>query len=302
IHREFEAARVLDEVERRRITLLACAPAMTFALAEHPGWAQANLSSLRYVFTGSTAITSRAIEPWHAKGVRVGQGYGSTEACPTATMMPPDSPPAAAYTAGKPALYTQLRVADRSGKALGTGQPGEVWFRSPAVMRGYWENEQATREAFQDGWLRSGDLGLIDEDGYLRIVGRIKDIIIVGSANVHPGDLEAVLDDCAEIGEAAVVGRPDPELGEVPVACVVPVPGQPLTGERVLALFEDRLAPYKHPREVIFLDQLPRNWHGKIDRRRLREMANQPRALSQADSMGEPGPEFAARSGGSPEL
>ena len=301
IHSDFDAGRVLEEVGRQQITLLACAPAMTFALAEHPGWAQADLSSLRYVFTGSTTVTAKAIEPWHAKGVVIGQGYGSTEACPTATMMPPGSPPGAAYTAGKPALYTELRIADDTGTALATGQPGEVWFRGPAVMRGYWDNEPATREVFCDGWLRSGDLGVIDECGYLHIVGRIKDMIIVGSANVYPGDLEAVLDDCPEVREAAVVDRPDAELGEVPVACVVPVPGHALTGERVLALFEGRLAAYKHPREVIFLDNLPRNWHGKVDRRRLREIVKQPRALTKTHSMCERAPQFAARPGRSGE-
>jgi acyl-CoA synthetase (AMP-forming)/AMP-acid ligase II len=139
-------------------------------------------------------------------------------------------------------------------------------------MQGYWENEQATRDAFCDGWFRNGDLGLIDEDGYLHIVDRLKDIIIVGASNVYPSDLETVLDDCAEIREAAVVGRPDDELGEVPVACVVPTPGRTLTTEQVIGLFEDRLAAYKHPREVIFLDTLPRTWHGKVDRRRLHDI------------------------------
>ena len=139
----------------------------------------------------------------------------------------------------------------------------------------YWENEQATREAIRDGWFRNGDLGLLDQDGYLHIVGRIKDIIIVGSSNAQPADLEAVLDGCAEITEAAVVGRPDDEFGEVPVAFVVPTSGGTLTQEQVHALFDARLADYKHPREVIFLEQLPRNWHGKIDRVRLRDLAAQ---------------------------
>jgi fatty-acyl-CoA synthase len=136
-------------------------------------------------------------------------------------------------------------------------------------MQGYWENPDATREAFDDGWFRNGDLGLIDAHGYLHIIGRLKDIIIVGSSNVYPSDLEAVLDECADIHEAAVVGRPDDELGEVPIAFVVLTPGSTLASEQVTGLFQSRLATYKHPREVIFLDALPRNWHGKIDRRRL---------------------------------
>ncbi len=275
IHPRFESGQVLAEIQHRRITLLACVPAMTFQLTADPAWNRADLSSLRYVFTGSTSVPRSAIEPWQAKGVRIGQGYGSTEACPTATAMPPSSPPEAALTAGKPTLYTQVRIVDVSGRDLPPGQPGEVWLRGPAVMQGYWENEQATQEAFCDGWFRNGDLGVLDDDGFLQIVGRLKDIIIVSGSNVHPSDLEAVLDACGAIREAAVVGRPDDELGEVPVACVVPTADGTLSAERVIGLFENRLAAYKHPREVIFLDALPRNWHGKIDRVRLRDFVAQ---------------------------
>ena len=277
IHREFDPGELLDEVHRQRITLLACVPAMTSALASHDGWDRADLSSLRLVVTGSTIVPRGAIEPWQRKGVSIVQGYGATETCPTATTMPPGSPPEASFTAGKPAIYTQIRVVDKSGRDAEIGEPGEVWIRGPAVMQGYWENEPATRDAFCDGWFRNGDLGLIDEAGYLRIVDRLKDVIIVGASNVYPSDLETVLDDCPQIREAAVVSRPDEELGEVPVACVVPTPGRTLTGAQVIGLFENRLAAYKHPREVIFLETLPRNWHGKVDRRRLHETLTQRR-------------------------
>ncbi|HEY2653513.1 MAG TPA: AMP-binding protein [Solirubrobacteraceae bacterium] len=275
IHRQFEPGQLLAEIQRRRVTLLACVPAMTFALSADPGWDSADLGSIRHVFTGSTVVTRSAIEPWQAKGVRIGQGYGSTEACPTATVTPPASPPAAALMAGKPTLHTQIRIVDESGCDVPAGQAGEVWLRGPAVMRGYWENAHATREAFCEGWFRTGDGGLIDDDGYLRIVGRINEIIIVGGSNVYPSDVEAVLEGCGEIREAAVVGRPDEELGEVPIACVVPTPGRSLSREQVIARFANRLAAYKHPRDVIFLDELPRNWHGKIDRPLLRLLATQ---------------------------
>lgn len=276
IHRQFDSGQLLDEIQRQRITMLPCVPAMTFALASHPAWEKADLSSLRLVVTGSTTVPRRAIEPWQQKGVSVVQGYGGTEACPTATTMPPGSPPEASFTAGKPAIYTQIRVVDQSGRDAAIGEPGEVLIRGPAVMQGYWENEQATRDAFSDGWFRSGDLGLIDHDGYLRIVDRLKDIIIVGGSNIYPSDLEAVLGECAEIREAAVVARPDRELGEVPIACVVSKPGRVLTAEAVIGLFENRLATYKHPRDVAFLDALPRNWHGKVDRRCLRDLVGRP--------------------------
>jgi fatty-acyl-CoA synthase len=184
------------------------------------------------------------------------------------------SPGEMALTAGKPVLYHRVRIVDAAGTDVAAGEPGEVWIRGRSVMQGYWENPQATREAFRDGWFRNGDLGRFDEEGYLHIVDRIKDIIIVGSSNVYPSDLETVLGDCADICEAAVVGRRDDRLGEVPVACVVPVPGRSLTKEQVIALFDGRLATYKHPRDVIFLDALPRNAAGKVQKTVLRDLVS----------------------------
>jgi fatty-acyl-CoA synthase len=275
IHRQFDPGRLLEDVPHRRATLLASVPAMTFALAAHPEWDKADLSSLRCVVTGSTVVPRRAIDPWQRKGIPIVQVYGMTETCPVVTTMPPDSPRPAALSAGKPVLYHQIRIVGESGRDVGAGETGEIWIRGPSVMQGYWENPAATRDAFTDGWLRSGDLGRLDGHGYLHVVDRIKDIIIVEGSNVYPRDLEAVLGNCAGIREAAVVGRPDPALGEVPVACVVPAPGRSLTRTQVSGLFADRLAAYKHPRDVIFFDALPRNSTGKVDRIRLRDLVAQ---------------------------
>lgn len=276
IHREFNPGLLLEDVRRYRVTLLACVPAMTSALAAHPAWDQADLSSLRSVLTGSTFVPRGAVEPWQQRGIPVMQGYGSTETCPVVTSLPAGSPGDKALTAGKPVLYHRVRIVDQAGRDVAAGEPGEIWIRGRSVMQGYWENPQATREAFRDGWFRNGDLGLFDQQGYLHIVGRIKDIIIVGSSNVYPGDLETVLDECADIRESAVVGRRDDTLGEVPVACVVPVAGRSLTTEQVIALFDGRLATYKHPRDVIFLDALPRNATGKVQKTILRDLATRP--------------------------
>jgi fatty-acyl-CoA synthase len=245
---------------------------MTLALAAHPAWDQTDLSSLRTVVTGSTFVPRGAVEPWQHRGVPIMQGYGSTETCPIVTTLPAGSPGEKALTAGKPVLCHRVRIVDAAGTDVAAGEPGEVWIQGRSVMQGYWENPQATREAFRDGWFRNGDLGQFDEEGYLHILDRIKDIIIVGSSNVYPSDLEMVLGDCADICEAAVVGRSDDWLGEVPVACVVPVPGRSLTKEQVIALFDGRLATYKHPRDVIFLDALPRNPTGKVQKTVLRDL------------------------------
>jgi fatty-acyl-CoA synthase len=164
----------------------------------------------------------------------------------------------------------QVRIADPGGDQVASGQVGEVWIRGPQVMQGYWQNPEATATAFRDGWFRSGDAGFMDDDGYLCIVDRLKDIIIVGSSNVYPADLEAVLAESPAVAEAAVVARPDEALGEVPVACVVLCPEQSMTAEQVMALFRGRLAEYKCPRDVVFLDLLPRNALGKVKREELR--------------------------------
>ncbi len=276
IHRQFDPGLLLADVQRYRVTLLACVPAMTYALAGHPAWDQADLSSLRSVLTGSTFVPRGAVEPWQQKGIPVMQGYGCTETCPVVTSLPGGSPGEMALTAGKPVLHHRVRIVDAAGTDVAAGEPGEIWIRGRSVMQGYWENAQATREAFRDGWFRNGDLGFFDEEGYLHIVGRIKDMIIVGSSNVYPSDLETVLGDCADICEAAVVGRRDDKLGEVPVACVVPAPGRSLTREQVIALFDGRLAAYKHPRDVIFLHALPRNATGKVQTTVLRDLVTWP--------------------------
>jgi fatty-acyl-CoA synthase len=142
----------------------------------------------------------------------------------------------------------------------------------PSLMCKYWQNPQATTQAISDGWLRTGDWGYLDPDGYLHVVDRIKEIIIVGVSNVAPADLEAVLADSPHIAAAAVVGRPHDRLGEVPVAFVVRSTGSDLSAEQVLALFDGRIAPYKQPRDVIFLDAMPRTSVGKPAKKALRAL------------------------------
>jgi acyl-CoA synthetase (AMP-forming)/AMP-acid ligase II len=205
--------------------------------------------------------------------------------------------PGKSLTAGKPAMRCQLRVADAAGHDVAPGTRGEIVVRGPGVMRGYWQNPEATRLAIRDGWFHPGDLGFIDEEGFLHVADRIKEIIVVGVSNVSPADLEAVLAESPDIEAAAVVGRPDHELGEVPVAFVVPAPGRVLSREQVLSPFEGRLAKYKHPRDVIFLEALPRTSVGKPEKKALRAIAHSnadplpaPRSMSQSGQPAPPAP------------
>jgi fatty-acyl-CoA synthase len=270
IHRAFEPGLMITDLERLRVTVSIAVPAMTSALVAHPAWPDANFGTLRWLHTGSTFVPKSAVEPWHRKGVRVAQVYGLTETCPVVTVGDGGD---GGLTAGRPVMHHRVRIVDRDGSDRPVGEPGEIWIRGPSMMRGYWENSAATGEAFQEGWFKTGDLGSFDEDGYLHVVDRLKDIIIVGGSNVYPADVEAVLQGSGDIREAAVVARPDDQLGEVPVAFVVVEPGRSLTREQVMGLFDGRLAGYKQPRDVVFLGALPRTALGKVQRSALRARA-----------------------------
>jgi len=246
---------------------------MTYDLTAHPAWEHTDLGSLRCVMTGGTTVPARALDCWTGRGVAVIQSYGLTEAGGSVTLVPIEEAPAKRTTAGRPLPHCQVRVVASSGHTLPPGQHGEIVVRSPSAMREYWHNPRATTQAMHDGWLHTGDLGFLDTDGYLHIVDRIKELIIVGVSNVAPADLEAILADSPDIAAAAVVGRPDDKLGEVPIACVVRTAGSQLSAEQVLALFDGRVAPYKRPRDVIFLDAMPRTPVGKPEKKALRALA-----------------------------
>ncbi|MEA2154502.1 MAG: indoleacetate---CoA ligase [Solirubrobacteraceae bacterium] len=271
IQREFEPGAMLEEIERRAITLAIATPAMTRALTAHPRWESTELSSLRCVITGSTIVREDVLAPWFERGVPVLQDYGLTEAMPVVTIVPLRDAHRLRATAGRPVRHCNVRIAAADGSPVQDGEIGEVLVKGPTVMREYWRNAQATDQAFHDGgWLRTGDAGCLDEEGMLSIVDRLKEVIIVGSCNVYPADVESVLASCPQIADAAVVGRPDDELGEVPVAFVVLKEPGALSAADVSALFEGRLAAYKHPQDVIFTDALPRNAIGKVQGDELR--------------------------------
>jgi fatty-acyl-CoA synthase len=271
IQREFEPAAMLEEIERRAITLAISAPAMTKALASHERWEAADLSSLRHVITGSATVREDALAPWFDRGICVLQDYGLTEAMPVVTIVPREEAYRLRRTAGRPVEHCRVRIAADDGSPVQAGEVGEVLVRGPTVMPEYWRNPEATREAFHaDGWLRTGDAGFLDDEGMLSIVDRIKEVIIVGSCNVYPADVESVLASCPAIAESAVVGRLDDELGEVPVAFVVLREQGSMSAQEVRALFDGELAEYKHPRDLIFTDDLPRSAIGKVRKDELR--------------------------------
>jgi fatty-acyl-CoA synthase len=271
VHRRFDPALVLAELGRGAVSLLVSPPHMTFELAAQPAWQHTDLTGLRCVLTGGTTVPARALDFWTDRGVAVVQSYGLTEAGGSVTLVPIEEAPAMSATAGRAMPKCEIRIVDSSDHPAPPGQPGEIVVRGPSLMCKYWQHPQATTQAISDGWLRTGDWGYLDPDGYLHVVDRIKEVI-VGVSNVAPADLEAVLADSPEIAAAAVVGRPDSRLGEVPVAFVVRSTGSELSAEQVLALFDGRIAPYKRPRHVIFLDAMPRTSVGKPAKKALRAL------------------------------
>jgi fatty-acyl-CoA synthase len=271
VQREFEPGAMLEAIERRGITLAISAPAMTKTLVEHPRWDSTDLSSLRCVITGSATVREDVLAPWFARGVDVLQDYGLTEAMPVVTIVPREDAHRLRLTAGRPVPHCRVRIASADGSPVPAGEVGEVLVQGPTVMPEYWRNPAATREAFHPGgWLRTGDAGCLGDEGMLTIVDRLKEVIIVGSCNVYPADVEAVLADCPDIAEYAVVGRSDDELGEVPVAFVVLREPDTMHADDVRALFDGRLAEYKHPQDVRFVDELPRSAVGKVQADELR--------------------------------
>ena len=258
LHRRFDPGLWLADVSARRPTISLLVPATMQAVISHPEWATTDLSPLKMLNAGSMVIPDSLIRAFHDRGVPVGQIYGCTETAPVATVLLKEDAMRKLGSAGKPAPHCEVKLVD-----------GEVWVRGPNVMRCYWNDPAATAEALTpDGWFRTGDLARVDDEGYYWIMGRSKDVIISGGENVYPAELENVLADCPAIAEAAVIGIQDPKWGEAACACVVR--RGPIDERAVLELFRDRLAKFKHPRRVVFLDSLPKNAMGKVQKFELK--------------------------------
>jgi long-chain acyl-CoA synthetase len=270
----FDAELVLDAMERHRVSVFVGVPTMYHALlAAGPG--DRDLSSFRLGSCGGAAMPAAVLFAFEERfGISILEGYGLTETASTATMNRVGE--RRPLSIGKPMWGVQARIVDPDGAELPPGpeQIGEILIRGHNVMKGYLGNPQATAEAVRDGWLHTGDLAYRDEDGFLFIVDRIKDLIIRGGYNVYPREVEEVLHTHPDVFDAAVIGRPDERLGQEIVAVVVPRPGvEPDPDELSPALIEycrAQLADYKCPREVRFVTEIPRSATGKPLRRQLR--------------------------------
>jgi fatty-acyl-CoA synthase len=272
IHRTFDAAAVVEEIERSQITTTWLAPAMVNAIMGLPGIEQRDLSSVRVIINGGEKMPIPLIErlqrafpsAWFA------DAYGLTETVSGDTFLDRESILTKLGSVGRPCLHLELDVWDQDGRPVSAGDTGEVVLRGPKVFKGYWRDPEATDRAFAGGWFHTGDIGVRDADGYLFIVDRLKDMIVSGGENIASSEIERVLYEHGVVLEAAAVGRPDARWGEVPVAFVVLRPGQPATADEITSHCAGQLARFKVPKEITFLETLPRNPSGKVLKRELR--------------------------------
>jgi acyl-CoA synthetase (AMP-forming)/AMP-acid ligase II len=272
IHRSFDASAVVDELERSRVTTVWLAPAMVNAIMALPDVEERDLSSVHVVVNGGEKMPIPLIEriqrtfpsAWFA------DAYGLTETVSGDTFLDRDSIITKLGSVGRPCLYLELDIRDGSGVSLPSGERGEIVMRGPKVFKGYWRDPDATAAAFAGGWFHTGDVGVRDDDGYLYIVDRFKDMIVSGGENIAGSEVERVLYEHPAVLEVAVVGRPDERWGEVPVAFVVLRPEVDATEDALLDHCRAQLARFKVPKAVTFIEALPRNPSGKVLKRELR--------------------------------
>ena len=277
VHMRFDPVRYVEDAVRHRVTSIGGAPPVFVALLQVPGIAEADLSSVRGFSSGAAPLPVPLIERMKAlvPGAVIGEGYGLTEVTMQATGNPSHTTGVRkAGTVGVPLPDTEISIRPLGGgDALGVGERGEVCIRGPQVMRGYAGRPDATAESIDaDGWFHTGDVGVLDADGYLSIVDRTKDMLLYKGYNVFPRELEELLFALPGVAAAAVVGRPDPEAGELPVAYVVrrqDDAGTALTADGVMAAVNEQVTPYKRLRDVVFLDALPVSPAGKVLKREL---------------------------------
>ena len=265
-------ADILAAVEADRATKLFCPPTVWIGLMHHPDFGRRDLSSLRKGYYGASIMPVEVLNELGEQlpDVRLFNFYGQTEMSPVATILGPADQVRKAGSAGKAALNVETRVVDEDMKPVPPGTEGEIVHRSPQAMLGYWNDPEKTAETFRGGWLHTGDLGVLDEEGYLTVVDRIKDMIKTGGENVASREVEEVIHEHSAVAEVAVFGVEHPRWIEAVTAAVVVRPGQSLTKEELVSFCRERLAGFKTPKYVVVVDELPKNPSGKILKRELR--------------------------------
>ncbi|MCK2244266.1 long-chain fatty acid--CoA ligase [Crossiella sp. S99.2] len=272
LHSAFDPGAALDTIERERITLMFGVPTMFAAMAAHPCWPAADLASLRTLLCGGAPVPTAIIQRYLDRGIGFAQGYGMTETSPGALLLDPARAQDKIGSAGVPSFFTDVRVVDPGGHPVPPGIRGEVIVSGPNVMRGYWRQPGETAAAVRAGWFHSGDIATVDEDGYVYLVDRLKDMIISGGENIYPAEVEEAIHAFPGVQACAVIGVPDEKWGEVGKAIVLPEPGAQVRELELLAFLRTRLAAYKVPKSVRLVSTLPTSGSGKILKPEVRKL------------------------------
>lgn len=275
IMKNFDADAVLAVLEKYNLTIFWAVPTMLKMMADSPKFGSSNLKKVRYIVVGGEAMPIPLIEKYHNKNLPIRQGYGLTEVGPNVMSLNHQDAIRKAGSIGKPNFYYGAKLVDEKGNEVPDNHLGELVLSGPTVTPGYWNNEDATRQTIVDGWFHTGDIMKRDEEGFLFVIDRIKNMYISGAENVYPAEVEYFLRGHAAIDAVAIIGVPDEKWGESGMAFIVVKPDIVLSEDDILSFCEGKLAKYKIPKYIRFLDSLPKNDAGKIDRQHLRRISTQ---------------------------
>ncbi|RPH03497.1 MAG: long-chain-fatty-acid--CoA ligase [Alphaproteobacteria bacterium TMED93] len=272
--REFDPGKTLNVLGNPEygVTHFMGVPSVFLFIMQHPDFDKTDLSRIKQAGIGGAPCAEPILLKWLDRGVPLVQGWGMTETSPGGTGLDVVYARKKIGSCGKPLLHTEIKIVNEKGEKANAGEIGELLIRGPNITPGYWNNEEATAASFIDGWLKTGDAAKEDEDGFLFIVDRWKDMYISGGENVYPAEVENIIYQMPEIAEAAVIGIPNEQWGEVGIAVVVIKKGLEITGNEIIENCKNRLAKFKVPNDVKFIDKLPRNATGKVLKREIKKM------------------------------
>ncbi len=271
----FNPETTMGLVEQERITFLGGVPVMFQMLLDQPDFDTGDMSSVETIMGGAMPVPVALIEAYQKKNVTFQQSYGLTEACSSVLSLRHEDAIRKVGSAGKPFFHVDVRVVGGDGTEVKPGEVGEIQVRGGNVMKGYWNRPQETAAVLEDGWLHTGDMATVDEEGYVFIKDRKKDLIISGGENIYPAEVEEALCRHPQIDEAGVIGVPDPKWGEAVRAIIVPVSGEEPTLEGIIDFCQTRLAGYKLPKSVVLVNELPKTALGKLQHKELRDQYGQ---------------------------
>lgn len=271
LERAFDPGRALELIESERITGLFAVPVIYQSMIDHPDWGDSDLSSWRVASSGGAAVPESLIRDVQARGVPMAQGYSLTEASAAGTVLAPRDALRKLGSAGLAVMHSRIMIGDEDDRPVATGEIGEILVHGPQTMSGYWNRPEESATALRNGWLHTGDLGRLDDEGYLYVVDRAKDMLISGGLNVYPAEIERLLSSLPGVAEVAVIGVPDDRWGETPAVIAVGE-ADTITAAAVLDACSEDLAGYKLPRYLVVRDEpLPRNMSSKVLKRSLQE-------------------------------